>query len=149
MDKVNVDGVILTPLDKVKNPKGDILYGMKKSDPGFIKYGEAYFSTINHGQTKGWNKHTSLTMNLVIPFGEVAFVIFDDRDNSRTNNSFFKTTISLENYNRLTIPPNLWVAFHGIGKMKNIILNIASEEHDSREIERLDINKIPFDWKIF
>ena len=147
MDKINIDGVILTPLDIVSNSKGNVLCGVKKGDPGFIKFGEAYFSTIKHGQTKGWNKHTRLTMNLIVPYGEVVFVIFDDRANSQTNNSFFKTTISFNNYNRLTIPPNLWVAFHGISKQKNIILNIASEEHDSQEIERIDLNKIQFDWK--
>ena len=147
MDKVNIDGVILTPLDILSNSKGNVLHGVKKSDPGFIKFGEAYFSTIKHGQTKGWNKHNSLTMNLMVPYGEVVFVIFDDRVNSQTNNSFYKTTISINNYNRLTIPPNLWVAFHGIGNQKNIILNIANEEHDSQEIERIDLNKIQFDWK--
>ena len=147
MDKVNIDGVILTPLHIVNNPKGNVLCGVKKSDIGFIKFGEAYFSTIKHGQTKGWNKHNSLTMNLMVPYGEVVFVIFDDRARSQTNNSFFKTTLSINNYNRLTIPPNLWVAFHGIGKQKNVILNIASEEHDYQEIERIDLNKIQFDWK--
>tara|TARA_A100001011_G_scaffold313516_1_gene331393 strand:+ start:123 stop:572 length:450 start_codon:yes stop_codon:yes gene_type:complete len=146
MDKVNIDGVILTPLNIIKNSKGNILHGMKKSDPGFISFGEAYFSSIEHGQTKGWNRHISLTMNLIVPFGEVAFVIYDNRTNSKNNNSFFKTIISPRSYNRLTVPPNLWVAFHGIGKQSNIILNIASEEYDSQEIEKLDLNEFQFDW---
>ena len=146
MDKVNIDGVILTPLNIIKNSKGNILQGMKKSDPGFINFGEAYFSSIEHGQTKGWNQHTSLTMNLIVPSGEVAFIIFDNRTNSKTNNSFFKTIISPKSYNRLTVPPNLWVAFHGVGKQNNIILNIASAEHDSQEIKKLDLNEIQFDW---
>ena len=103
MDKVNIDGVILTPLEIVSNSKGNVLHGMKKSDPGFINFGEAYFSTIKHGQTKGWNKHNSLTMNLIVPYGEVVFVIFDDRASSQTNNSFFKTTISINNLVRKTM----------------------------------------------
>ncbi len=81
MDKVNIDGVILTPLNIIKHSKGNILQGMKKSDPGFINFGEAYFSTIEYGQTKGWNQHTSLTMNLIVPSGEVAFIIFDNSRN--------------------------------------------------------------------
>ena len=86
-------------------------------------------------------------MNIIVPTGEVGFVIFDNRPKSQTGNSFFKTIISFQNYNRLTISPGLWVAFHGIGKQKNVILNIASEEHDYQEIERIDLNKIQFDWK--
>ena len=146
MDKINIDGVILTPLNIIKNRKGNILHGMKRSDSGFINFGEAYFSLIKHGQTKGWNKHTSLTMNLIVPYGEVVFVIFDNRNNTKKNNLFFKTVISPKSYNRLTVPPNLWVAFHGIGKQKNIILNIASEEYDPQEIQKLELNEIQFDW---
>ena len=37
------------------------------------------------------------------------------------------------NYSRLTIPPNNWVAFQGIGMGKNMLLNIANIEHDPSE----------------
>ena len=55
MDKGIVEGVLLTPLKQIYHPKGNVFHGMKKSDPGFSGFGEAYFSTINFGDTKIWN----------------------------------------------------------------------------------------------
>ena len=78
MDKVNIEGVILTPLKKIIFPKGDILHGIKKGDDGYVDFGEAYFSTVNFGEIKGWNRHKEMTLNLVVPIGSVTFVIYDD-----------------------------------------------------------------------
>ena len=35
MDKINIEGVFLTPLKKIYHPKGDIFHCMRKSDVGF------------------------------------------------------------------------------------------------------------------
>ena len=61
-----MDGIILTPLQQITHPKGDIFHAMKVSDDGFIGFGEAYFSTINKDVIKGWKKHTEMTLNLVV-----------------------------------------------------------------------------------
>ena len=57
MDEINIEGVILTSLLKIHHPKGYIYHGMKKSDKGFSGFGEAYFSTINYSEIKGWDRH--------------------------------------------------------------------------------------------
>ena len=51
-----LDGVILTPLKKIGHPKGDVFHAMKLSDEGFCGFGEAYFSTVNKSEIKGWKK---------------------------------------------------------------------------------------------
>ena len=136
-----MDGVILTPLKQIYNPKGDIFHAMKKSDIGYEGFGEAYFSTIKYNDKKGWKKHTKMTLNLIVPIGEIEFVIYDDK-----NNKFFNTKLSSENYQRLTIKPNLWVAFKGISNSQNILLNIASIEHDSIEALTKDLDEIVYEW---
>ena len=55
-----MDGVILTPLKKIPNANGDVLRAMKASDKGFVGFGEAYFSCLNQGATKGWKKHNKM-----------------------------------------------------------------------------------------
>ena len=52
---------------------------------------------------------------------------------------------SRNNYKRLTINSGLWVAFKGVDK-NNILLNVASIEHDPSESEDIDIIKIKYDW---
>ena len=71
-----MDGVTLTPLKQITHPKGDIFHAMKASDDGFSGFGEAYFSTVNQGEVKGWKKHTEMTLNLVVVIGEIEFVVF-------------------------------------------------------------------------
>jgi len=135
-----MDGVILTPLKQIYHPKGDIFHAMKKSDPGFDAFGEAYFSTIHKGDVKGWKKHTQMTLNLVVPIGEIEFIVHDAQ-----KNEFLSVKLSQNNYQRLTVKPGLWMAFRGIGDY-NLLLNLANLEHDPTESENIELHHISYDW---
>lgn len=135
-----MDGVILTPLKQIHHPQGDVFHAMKKSDDGFDGFGEAYFSTVNKDDVKGWKKHTKMTLNLVVPVGEIEFVVYDE--NSK---EFFSVKLSKNNYQRLTVKPNLWMAFRGVGEY-NMLLNLASVEHDPSEAVNKELSDIPYEW---
>lgn len=135
-----MDGVILTPLKQIYHPKGDIFHAMKKSDIGFDSFGEAYFSTINQNDIKGWKKHTKMTLNIVVPVGNIEFVVYDE--NSK---EFFSTKLSHNNYQRLTVKAGLWMAFRGLEE-HNILLNLASIEHDPNEAINIGIEEIKYEW---
>ena len=137
-----MDGVILTPLKQIYHPKGDIFHAMKKSDIGFDGFGEAYFSTINQNDIKGWKKHTKMTLNIVVPVGNIEFVVYDE--NSK---EFFSTKLSHNNYQRLTLKAGLWMAFKGLDKY-NMLLNLASIEHDPNEAVNIELNEINYKWEI-
>ena len=137
-----MDGVILTPLKQIYHPKGDIFHAMKKSDIGFDGFGEAYFSTINQNDIKGWKKHTKMTLNIVVPVGDIEFVVYDE--NSK---EFFSTKLSHNNYQRLTVKAGLWMAFKGLDKY-NMLLNLASIEHDPNEAVNIELNEINYKWEI-
>lgn len=147
MDGVNIDGVFVTPLKIIANPKGEILHGMKKSDVGYNEFGEAYFSTIHKGDIKAWKRHSLMTLNLMVPSGSVRFVLFDDRKNSLSFGKFDEVIISKENYSRLTIPPGVWMGFQGLDN-QNMLLNIADIQHDPKEQENISIEEshINFNW---
>ncbi|PLX67338.1 MAG: dTDP-4-dehydrorhamnose 3,5-epimerase [Denitrovibrio sp.] len=135
-----MDGVILTPLKQIHNPKGDIFHAMKKSDSGYDGFGEAYFSTVKQGDIKGWKKHTVMTLNLVVPAGEIEFVAYNDK-----TEEFFSVKLSHDNYQRLTVKPGLWMAFRGLGEY-NMLLNLASIEHDPDEALSTDLGMIKYEW---
>jgi len=135
-----LDGVILTPLKQIHNPKGDIFHAMKKSDDGFDGFGEAYFSTIHQGDIKGWKQHTKMTLNLVVPFGKIEFVIYDEK-----TKEFFSVVLSQDNYQRLTVSLNLWMAFRGIDE-NSMLLNLASIEHNPSEAINIELSEIKYEW---
>jgi len=135
-----MDGVILTPLKQIQHPQGNILHAMKQSEQSYTDFGEAYFSTVKKTNIKGWKKHTQMILNLIVPVGEIKFVIFNEK-----KNQFFIAQLSLNNYQRLTIMPHLWVAFQGISD-ENILLNIASEEHNPSESINADLSSFNYTW---
>lgn len=140
----HVAGVIITPLKRIEGDKGSVFHGVKKTDEGFAGFGEAYFSTVNPQTIKGWKKHYEMTMNLVVPQGAIKFVIYDDRENSSTKGIFQEIIISSENYCRLTVPSQVWMAFEGIGNGQNLLLNVANMLHDPDEQINLPLDHSNF-----
>lgn len=132
-------GVIATKEREIFHQKGNIFHILKKSSNGFAGFGEAYFTTINKGDIKGWKQHKEMVLNLAVPVGEVKFVI--------TNGSgeFEEYILSPKNYFRLTIPPKLWVAFQGLGEF-NLIINIANIEHNPDEAINRDLKEFEYGW---
>tara|TARA_B100001093_G_scaffold420282_1_gene412141 strand:+ start:16987 stop:17412 length:426 start_codon:yes stop_codon:yes gene_type:complete len=141
-----MDGVKLNELKKIEHPQGNIYHAMKCTDPNFNGFGEAYFSSIHFGDIKGWKKHKEMHMNILVPIGEIEFVIYDDRDNSKTKNKFYSTKLSQDNYQRLTIAPGLWVAFRGCDSGPNMLLNIASIVHKPSESINISLKDITYKW---
>ena len=133
-----MNGIIITPLEQITHPKGGIFHAMKASDKGFSGFGEAYFSTVNNNEIKGWKKHTKMTLNLVVVTGEIEFVVYDV-------DSFFNVKLSKNNYQRLTVKPNLWLAFRGLDN-ENMLLNLASIEHDPNESESMSLDSFNYNW---
>jgi dTDP-4-dehydrorhamnose 3,5-epimerase len=141
-----IEGVELTPLKQFIGNKGNVYHGLKKTDSSFSDFGEAYFSTVENGAVKGWKKHTIMVSNLIVPLGAVRFVLYDDRPDSLTRGHIMDVTLSLDNYMRLTIPVNIWMAFQGVGKSTNMLLNISSITHNPQECLNREIgdSQIPF-----
>lgn len=131
-----INGVLLTPLKQINHPKGDVYHAMKKDAPGYIDFGEAYFSSILCGLVKAWKRHSRMTLNLVCMVGKIHFVLYDGREESSTYGQFMEATLSPEKpelYRRITIPPGVWMAFIGIGEGKSMLLNVADIPHDPTE----------------
>lgn len=139
-----IDGVLVTPLRIIDTPGGDVMHAMKQSDPGCVGFGEAYFSQVAHGAIKAWKRHRKMTLNLVVPVGEVRFVLYDDQEDRQT---FQELVLSPSNYCRLTVPPMVWVGFQGLSSKGSVVLNIANLEHDPLEADKQEINQIDYNWE--
>ena len=140
--------VLITPLKIIPVAGGDVFHAMKRSDAGFAGFSEAYFSTIEHEAIKPWKRHREMTLNIVVPAGEIRFVIFDDRLGSESFGVKQEVRLSKDNYCRLTVPPMLWMAFQGIHPNASILLNVADIEHDPSEVDRVELDSISYDWRI-
>ena len=132
---MKINGCKLTPLSILPGEKGSVMHAFKSTDEGFSAFGEAYFSSIKNGMTKGWKRHRRMTLNLVVPVGRIRFLLHDDRPGSPTCGQSGEVELSPENYQRLTVPPGVWLAFEGKSDGLNLLLNIADLPHDPAEVE--------------
>ncbi len=141
-----IDGVLLTPLKIINVSGGDVFHAMKNSDDGFAGFGEAYFSAVETGAVKAWKRHREMILNIIVPVGEIRFIIFDDRNKSKKQ--FQEVLLSKNNYCRLTVPPMVWMGFQGMDRDTSMLLNVASIPHVSSESDKKTINEIIFDWSM-
>ena len=141
---MNISDILVTPLRRVETIGGDVLHGMKQSDPGYAGFGEAYFSWVSIDSVKAWKRHTQMTMNVVVPVGKVRFVFRSV--NSDDVEEFRVEEIGEDHYVRLTVPPGVWFGFQGVGKPQSLVMNIASIPHDPNEVERILLSDINYKW---
>ena len=119
-----MDEVTLIQLKRITGDNGSVFHVIK--DPT-LPIKEVYVSTVNKNSVKGWKKHASMTLNLVVIKGSVKFTIKKD---SRV----CQHIIGENNYCRLVVDPDCWVCFEGIDE-ENIIINCADLVHDPSEAE--------------
>ena len=144
MGALTLSDILVTSLPKIVTPGGNVLHAMKQGDLGYAGFGEAYFSWVSFGSVKAWKRHTQMTMNLIVPVGQVRFVF--RLDNTSGAEEFRVEEIGEEWYARITVPPGIWFGFQGLKAPQSLVLNIANIDHNPNEVERLDLVKFYYVW---
>ena len=142
MSKPTLDDIIVTQLARFSVEGGAVLHAIKEDDIGYNKFGEVYFSYINFKAVKAWKFHKRMTLNLVVPLGNVRFVFCDPI----ISGNYRVEDIGEGNYARLTVPPNIWFGFQGIASQPSLVTNIANLKHDPDELSRRDIAEFCYLW---
>lgn len=148
--KRSIDGVVVTPLRQIADERGKIMHMLRNDSPIFETFGEIYFSVVHPGVIKAWHIHSKMTLNYAVVSGKIKLVLYDDRPKSRTRGALMELFLGPDNYNLVTIPPNVWNGFKGAGIESAIVANCSTIPHDPDEISRLDPfeNSIPYDWAL-
>ena len=144
MGVVSLDDILVTPLKRIPTVGGDVMHGLKKSDNGFNGFGEVYFSWVEQGAIKAWKCHQRMTLNLIVPVGEVRLVfhLTNQKISPRTEN------IGEERYVRLTVPPGIWFGFQGLTSGYSLLMNVIDIEHDPDEVLQKEISEFDYDWGV-
>ena len=145
-----IEGVLVTPLRQIVDERGKVMHMLREDSPMFTRFGEIYFSCTNPDAIKAWHMHKQMTLNYAVLYGEIKFVLYDDRQDSKTRGQIDELFLSPENYCLVTVPPMIWNGFKGIGITRSIVANCATLPHDPAEIERRDAfdPAIPYEWAI-
>ena len=144
-----IQGVKSTDLPQHVDSRGAVFKYLDSDSSNFKSFGEAYFSIINEGVIKGWKFHKHASQNLAVPYGEVKFILFDNRIDSLTKGTLQEIILNeSDKYKLLSLPCNIWYSFRCESKNKAILANISNVLHDPDESITLPIitKEIPYDW---
>ena len=139
IDNFKNSELIIKPLKKFHLNEGDVLHALKASENEFNGFEEVYFSTIKFKKIKAWKRHLKMTMNLVVPVGNVQFIFYNNNKKLIDN-----IIIGEKNYSRITVPPKIWFGFKGLSSSTSYILNVSDVSHDPSEIERQPLSFLNF-----
>ena len=143
----NIEGIKVTPLKIIKDHRGSVMHMIRNDNEVFEEFGEIYFSTIFENKVKAWHLHKEATLNYACVFGKVKLVLFDERKTSKTYGEYQELLLSLDNYSLITIPSNIWNGFKGMNKESSIIANCLNLPHNEKEMVRLEIDDMRFNYK--
>ena len=143
-----IDGVLVLPLKIVGDERGNVMHVLRADAPHFQQFGEAYFSTIHAGVTKGWKLHKQSTSNMVVSVGRVRFVLHDVREGSPTRWQFQEIVLDVgDDYCLLVIPPGVAYAWRNAEQVSAMVLNCASVPWSVEECLAIPMEAYPYTWK--
>ena len=135
----NKPSIKIRPLKQISLKDGDVFHGLKASEEEFSGFEEAYFTTIKINKINACKRHLRMTMNLIVPVGEVQFNFYNEEKKLLVN-----TIVGERNYSRITVPPMIWFGFKGLSSNISYILNISDISHDPSEVEREPLSFLDF-----
>lgn len=144
-----IEGIEIFEKKIIRDHRGSVMHMLRNDDPHFNEFGEIYFSTVLPGKVKGWHLHKKMTLNYVVPVGQIKFALFDEREDSPTKGNFMDMILDEDHYKLVRVPPGVWNGFIGLGDTRALVANCASIPHDPEEIVRIDPveNHIGYNWE--
>ncbi len=139
MGTVTLDKIVISENKIISVTGGDVMHGIKTTSSGYKSFGELYFSWIERNFIKAWKKHNLMTLNLIVPYGKVKFIFYDE-----PFENFISLTIGENNFKRITVPPGIWFGFKGCFHKKSLVVNCADIPHDPKEVEIKPVSDFPF-----
>lgn len=112
-----------------KNNRGNIYKIISKKSKFYCGFSELYISCIKKNETKGWNKHKKMTLNLFVIKGKIRIEIY--KNNRKTRKILNENSLKI-----LTVPPNTWVKFINLSQNSSKIINFANLMHNKNEMEK-------------
>jgi dTDP-4-dehydrorhamnose 3,5-epimerase len=146
MGELSIPGLLLSAASRISVEAGDAITFIKEGERGYLGIAEVYGSFIKHGAKKGWRRHNEITMNIVVPVGQIRFVLYDNRIGSAGFGLFEEIILGANNYQRLTVPPGVWMAFEGLSEGENLLWNAINQLHNPAEADTKELSAIGYAW---
>ncbi len=145
-----IEGVRIKELKFIKDERGKLMEVLRRDDPFYTEFGQAYVTTARPGIVKAWHYHKVQDDNIALLAGKIRFGLFDAREDSRTRGESMDLVVEEEAPVLIHIPKGVYHGFKCVGVAEAMVMNVPTEpyNHESPDEFRVDPfdNDIPFDW---
>jgi dTDP-4-dehydrorhamnose 3,5-epimerase len=146
-----IEGVKIKKLAVIPDERGRVMEILRRDDPLFQKFGQAYMTTVYPGVVKAWHRHEKQTDNIVCVTGMIKMALYDGRPGSPTHGQVNEFYLGVHNPLLVQVPPGVHHGWMGVSAEEAAIINVPTEpyDRDHPDEERLDPhdNDIPYVWK--
>ena len=145
-----IKGVRVKPLKVIPDERGRLFEMLRRDEELFLKFGQAYCTTVSFGVVKGWHYHKKQVDNFVCVSGMIKLVAYDSRRDSPTKGQVNEFFIGTHNPLLVQIPPGVLHGFKGLSAPEAIVINISTEPYHHAKPDEYRVephhNEIPYDW---
>lgn len=148
-----IDGVEIRDLSANLDERGHLVEIFREDwDIYDLEPAMAYYSQTHPGIIRAWHRHLEGQVDhFVCPSGKVKIGIYDDREDSYTQEELDTFVIGEHNQKSIRIPGDCWHGFKAIGDETAMLINFPTKlyDYDDPDEERLpyDTDRIPLDWE--
>jgi dTDP-4-dehydrorhamnose 3,5-epimerase len=145
-----IDGVKTKALRLIADERGWLMEVLRRDDPDFQQFGQAYVTVAYPGVVKGWHYHKRQTDHFAVVGGMAKVVLYDDREGSSTRGWINEFFLGHLNPTLVIIPPLVIHGIKGIGSEPAILLNIPDQVYNYAQPDEFRIDphsgQVPYDW---
>ena len=145
-----IHGVVVKPLRVVADERGRLMEILRRDDPFFRTFGQAYLTTAYPGVVKAWHCHAKQTDHFCVVRGMAKVVLWDGRRGSPTKGRINEFFIGELNPRLVVIPKMVMHGYKAIGEGETYLINFPTELYNYRKPDEIRLpahtKKIPYDW---
>jgi dTDP-4-dehydrorhamnose 3,5-epimerase len=145
-----IAGVETKQLKPIVDARGRLVEILRKDDPIFKRFAQAYMTTVYPRVVKGWHYHKKQTDHFACLNGMIKLVLCDLREDSKTYGFINEFFLGIHHPMMVSVPPFVLHGFQGVGMEEAMVLNLPTELYDYSQPDEFRVdpheNDIPYDW---
>lgn len=129
--------------------RGRLFEILRRDDPHFRQFGQAYVTTTYPGVVKAWHRHQRQDDHFCCLVGMIKLVVHDDRPGSATRGATQEIWLGEHKPRLVVVGRGLWHGWTALGTREAMILNLVTEpyDHAAPDEERVAPHGVlPYDW---
>jgi dTDP-4-dehydrorhamnose 3,5-epimerase len=146
-----IEGVKVKPLRALPDERGRLFEILRKDEPIFDRFGQAYVTTTYPGVVKAWHYHKLQDDYFCCLRGMIKLVVYDHREGSPTHGRINEFFIGEHNLQLVVVPRLTYHGWKCISTDEAMILNLVTEPYNHQNPDEYRLaphgnGVIPYDW---